>query len=187
MTRQISPEGRMSDFHPLVGVIWRSRNEEPPEEVFDRLPKWMQVEPPNVDNAIDLRRVMPQVFETLSEREQKFLWYRFWADLTLEGIGKILGVTRERVRQIEAKVLRKFMHPSRSDLLRPFIDLCPVHERRIRDAHKSAKEFRKKYMEEMEQKYQAVEDALNEKEKRRAIRVALDAEFEIWLENKGSQ
>lgn len=187
MTRRITPEGRMAEFHPVIAKIWRSRHEEPSEEVFKRLPKWMSPEPQNVDDVIDLKRLFPEMIETLSTREQKFLWFRFWADLTLEEIGSIFGVQKERVRQIEVKVLRKFIYKPRADVLQPFVDICPDYAKRLREARKSADDFKKKYMEEMAKKYKSVEEAQEEREKRRAIRVALDAEFEIWLENKRSQ
>jgi hypothetical protein len=69
-------------------------------------------------------------------------------------------------------------------VLKPFVDICPAHAKRIREAHKSADDFKKKYMEELAKKYKSVEEAQEERERRRAIRVALDAEFEIWLKNK---
>ena len=64
--------------------------------------------------------------ETLSEREAKVLRLRFGLDdgraRTLEEVGKEFDVTRERIRQIEAKVLRKLRHPSRSKKLKDFLD-----------------------------------------------------------------
>jgi len=62
----------------------------------------------------------------LTPREAKFLRMRFGIEIdndhTLEEVGKQFDVTRERIRQIEAKALRKLKHPSRSDKLRSFID-----------------------------------------------------------------
>jgi RNA polymerase primary sigma factor len=62
----------------------------------------------------------------LTPREAKVLRMRFGiemtSDHTLEEVGKQFDVTRERIRQIEAKALRKLKHPSRSDKLRSFID-----------------------------------------------------------------
>ena len=62
----------------------------------------------------------------LTSREAKVLRMRFGIDMntdhTLEEVGKQFDVTRERIRQIEAKALRKLRHPSRSDKLRSFLD-----------------------------------------------------------------
>ena len=67
-----------------------------------------------------------QVLDGLTAREAKVLRMRFGIDMntdhTLEEVGKQFDVTRERIRQIEAKALRKLRHPSRSDNLRSFID-----------------------------------------------------------------
>ncbi len=62
----------------------------------------------------------------LTSREAKVLRMRFGIDMntdhTLEEVGKQFDVTRERIRQIEAKALRKLRHPTRSDKLRSFLD-----------------------------------------------------------------
>ena len=62
----------------------------------------------------------------LTEREKEVLRLRFGLEdghpYTLEEVGKRFGVTRERIRQIEAKALRKLRHPSRSKKLRDFLD-----------------------------------------------------------------
>ena len=62
----------------------------------------------------------------MTEREQKVLRLRFEMDderaRTLEEVGKVFDVTRERIRQIEAKALRKLRHPSRSRKLRDYLD-----------------------------------------------------------------
>ena len=67
-----------------------------------------------------------QVLASLTAREAKVLRMRFGIDMntdqTLEEVGKQFDVTRERIRQIEAKALRKLRHPSRSDHLRSFLD-----------------------------------------------------------------
>ncbi len=73
-----------------------------------------------------LREQIAVVLETLNEREQKVLRLRFGLDdgktRTLEEVGGEFDVTRERIRQIEAKALRKLRHPSRSKLVRDFLD-----------------------------------------------------------------
>jgi hypothetical protein len=122
----ISKEGRLQDYHYDVGKIWRSRNEELEQEVFDRQPPWMDPDEEDRDTLIDLKRLIPKVLETLTNREQKIFWCRFWADLTLDETGAVFDVTRERIRQIEAKAIRRCKHPSRSSDLRSLLDVHPV-------------------------------------------------------------
>ncbi len=73
-----------------------------------------------------LREQLDEVLETLTDREQKVLRLRFGLDdgraRTLEEVGQKFGVTRERIRQIEAKTLRKLRHPSRSKKLKDYLD-----------------------------------------------------------------
>ncbi|OAM45319.1 RNA polymerase sigma factor RpoD [Eikenella sp. NML99-0057] len=73
-----------------------------------------------------LREATKDVLESLTPREAKVLRMRFGIDMntdhTLEEVGKQFDVTRERIRQIEAKALRKLRHPTRSDRLRSFLD-----------------------------------------------------------------
>lgn len=73
-----------------------------------------------------LREATQKVLNTLTEREAKVLRMRFGIDMntdhTLEEVGKQFDVTRERIRQIEAKALRKLRHPSRSEELRSFLE-----------------------------------------------------------------
>jgi len=81
-----------------------------------------------VDSSIDagLREATKAVLGSLTAREAKVLRMRFGIDMntdhTLEEVGKQFDVTRERIRQIEAKALRKLRHPTRSDHLRSFLD-----------------------------------------------------------------
>jgi len=73
-----------------------------------------------------LREVTAEILDTLTPREAKVLRMRFGIEMstdhTLEEVGKQFDVTRERIRQIEAKALRKLRHPTRSDRLRSFVD-----------------------------------------------------------------
>ena len=73
-----------------------------------------------------LKEQLEEVLGTLTEREQKVLTLRFGLEdgraRTLEEVGKVFNVTRERIRQIEAKALRKLRHPSRSRKLRDYLE-----------------------------------------------------------------
>ncbi len=81
-----------------------------------------------IENATaeGLREATREVLDNLTEREAKVLKMRFGIDMpsdhTLEEVGKQFDVTRERIRQIEAKALRKLRHPSRSEHLRSFLE-----------------------------------------------------------------
>ncbi len=83
---------------------------------------------PPSNSAVDLlrRREVTKILDTLTDREAKIIKLRFGIETgyprTLEEVGKIFRVTRERVRQIEAKAIRKLRHPSRSKMLRDYID-----------------------------------------------------------------
>jgi len=80
---------------------------------------------------LNLREQTAEVLKTLSPREEKIVKMRFGlqdgSEHTLEEVGQHFAVTRERIRQIEAKALRKLRHPSRSHRLRAFLDTS-VHE-----------------------------------------------------------
>ena len=82
--------------------------------------------PSEAASFVLLKEQLGAVLETLSEREAKVLRLRFGLDdgraRTLEEVGKEFDVTRERIRQIEAKALRKLRHPSRSKKLKDFLD-----------------------------------------------------------------
>lgn len=91
------------------------------------------VSPANATVHVMLKDEMNAALDTLTEREKKILMLRFGiADgsaKTLEEVGNVFKVTRERVRQIEAKALRKLRHPTRSRKLRTFLDMTLAHER----------------------------------------------------------
>jgi RNA polymerase primary sigma factor len=81
-----------------------------------------------IDAAVfdSLRNVTKDILDSLTQREAKVLRMRFGIEMntdhTLEEVGKQFDVTRERIRQIEAKALRKLRHPSRSEKLKSFLD-----------------------------------------------------------------
>ncbi len=103
-----TPIGEEQDS-PLENFIEDNKNESPEKATEKEL----------------LREQLNGVLGTLSEREEKVLRLRFGLDdgqvLTLEEVGKIFGVTRERIRQIEKKALHKLRHPSRSEKLKDFM------------------------------------------------------------------
>ena len=84
------------------------------------------VAPPEAATGAGLKNATLEILGTLTPREAKVLRMRFGigmnTDHTLEEVGKQFDVTRERIRQIEAKALRKLRHPSRSEHLRSFLD-----------------------------------------------------------------
>ena len=73
-----------------------------------------------------MKEQLVSILDTLTPREEMVLRLRYGIDdghpRTLEEVGKEFGVTRERIRQIEAKALRKLRHPSRSKKLKDYID-----------------------------------------------------------------
>lgn len=121
----------------------------------------------NTDTITDLNGTVEYVLCTLSQREREILQYRFKDKLTFDDIAKIYNVTRERIRQIEAKTLRKLRHPNRlkyikygvlgvinrireerynkyKQLERQLIELCKVNEMKA-DKIIKENELKKKY------------------------------------------
>ncbi|HTZ11220.1 MAG TPA: RNA polymerase sigma factor RpoD [Candidatus Margulisiibacteriota bacterium] len=91
------------------------------------------VSPANETVRTMLKEEMNTALSTLTEREKKILILRFGINdgctRTLEEVGSVFKVTRERVRQIEAKALKKLRHPTRSRRLRSFLDMTLAHQR----------------------------------------------------------
>ncbi|PID63909.1 MAG: RNA polymerase sigma factor RpoD [Gammaproteobacteria bacterium] len=84
------------------------------------------VSPLDAATSAGLQEAMKDILGSLTTREEKVLRMRFGIEMntdhTLEEVGKQFDVTRERIRQIEAKALRKLRHPNRSDILKAFLD-----------------------------------------------------------------
>ncbi len=100
--------------------------EEEDSHLGDFIPDEYASEPAEAASFTFLREQLMSVLDTLTEREKRVLMLRFGiADgrtRTLEEVGKEFNVTRERIRQIEAKALRKLRHPSRSKKLKDFLN-----------------------------------------------------------------
>jgi RNA polymerase primary sigma factor len=84
------------------------------------------IQPVDATIQSNLRETTTRVLALLTPREERIVRMRFGlgmnSDHTLEEVGRQFSVTRERIRQIEAKALRKLKHPSRSKVLRSFLD-----------------------------------------------------------------
>ncbi len=100
--------------------------EEEDSHLSDFIPDDEISAPADVASHVLLKEQLIDVLETLSKREEKVLRLRFGLEdgrsRTLEEVGREFDVTRERIRQIEAKALRKLRHPSRSKLLKDFLE-----------------------------------------------------------------
>ncbi|MGN0550360.1 MAG: RNA polymerase sigma factor RpoD [Acutalibacteraceae bacterium] len=100
--------------------------EEEDSHLGDFIPDDDAPAPADAASHIMLKEQLSNVLDTLTEREEKVLRLRFGLEdgrsRTLEEVGKEFNVTRERIRQIEAKALRKLRHPSRSKKLKDFLD-----------------------------------------------------------------
>jgi len=92
----------------------------------DFIPDEGQPSPVDAASKQLLKNHLDEVLSTLSDREARVLKLRFGLEgnkqMTLEEVGKVFGVTRERIRQIEAKALRKLKHPSRRKKLQDYLD-----------------------------------------------------------------
>ncbi len=92
----------------------------------DFIPDESQLSPVDAASKQLLKDHLNEVLSTLSEREANVIKLRFGLDgnrqMTLEEVGKVFGVTRERIRQIEAKALRKLKHPSRRKKLQDYLE-----------------------------------------------------------------
>jgi RNA polymerase primary sigma factor len=106
--------------------------EEEDSHLGDFIEDQTAVSPSEAVINLDLKQQTTGVLKTLTPREEKVIKMRFGledgSERTLEEVGQSFAVTRERIRQIEAKALRKLRHPSRSRKLRAFLEATPARE-----------------------------------------------------------
>lgn len=126
-----------------IRILWHTRNDELPTEEFESLPDWMAQKPPEGPESRDMELVVAYVLSTITKREETALRLRIGHSMTLEECGKALNVGRERMRQIEAKALRKLRHSSRTDILALAFDLPPdyVKSRKRLDWQRDVEEY----------------------------------------------
>ena len=98
---------QLKNCHPEVKILWDTRNDELETQVFNSVAWATEKELTSMDDVIDLHKIMQLA---MSDKEQKIIWLRFWSDQRLDEIGLIFGLSKERIRQIEKKFLRKFRY-----------------------------------------------------------------------------
>ena len=98
-----------------------------------------------------------KLLKTLSERERKVLYCRFWLTMPLEEVGELFNISGNRVRQLEAKALRKLRHPSRMDTIpdQDYYTWIPLREKKEREAEEA---LLQKEREERDARIQASEE-----------------------------
>lgn len=124
MEFKMQPSGRRSPYYGMLGTdtmpsqvrtIWYTKDEElEPDEGYklcDR--EWEDFQ--SVEKRIDNRSVILCLLDRLTEKEQDIMVMRFVDEMTLEEVGKEYGVTRERIRQIENKAIRKMIYWTREN------------------------------------------------------------------------
>lgn len=111
----------------------------------------------------DAEETLKKLMEELSEREQNFISFYYFEDFTLEEIGKMYSITRDRVRQVILKAIRKMRNPSKSNILKIGIN---AYEYINAEKKRITEETRNKYLEQFreieEEKYSNKESCLND-------------------------
>jgi len=128
-TRYQSDKRRLAMYNPdsnmYMGKSMPGNYKKPdPIDAADEIPADLTVDsdPDKSMNQQDLKKVLAKALKSLKPEEAKILMMRFSDNMTLDAIGKELGVSANRVRQIHDKALRKLKHPSRSSDLRSFLN-----------------------------------------------------------------
>lgn len=112
---------RLSEQPNEIRMMCYNRMDEPEKQEFISAPFWMFRDPPDLER-VDLPALIQQRMETLTDREQSILRLRFWEEWTLEEIGQQMQITRERVRQVEMRAMRKLRRPSVARDLEPYLE-----------------------------------------------------------------
>jgi RNA polymerase sigma factor (sigma-70 family) len=115
-------ERPLAEYHPQVGALWRSRLEEPESEEFISLPEWMDQQQTDACDLADIKRLVGESLELLTNRELLVIKMRFWEEMTLAEVGEKLSVTPSRVREIEGKALRRLRAQSVRESLVPYTE-----------------------------------------------------------------
>ncbi len=119
--RRLKRHGFLRDLHDLVDACNADAH-----LLCDLLGDEAAPAPAEAASFMLLREQLEEVLETLTDREKNVLRLRFGLEdgrsRTLEEVGQSFGVTRERIRQIESKTMSKLRHPSRSQVLRDYLD-----------------------------------------------------------------
>ena len=115
----VGASGELKKVYYTYGYL---RDEDLPELPIDEPLDTEAIDPEQALLAVELRKVLEEALDTLTPKQAKTLRLRFGigtsSDMTLDEIGRVFDLTKERIRQIEAKALRTLKHPSRADSLR---------------------------------------------------------------------
>ena len=116
--RRVFKQIKTDDLVGQVRVIWYSKDKELEKQEFDGFPTWMEDSDPQDEiKQESLEIAIHEQLLTLTAKEQIILHMRFWLEMSSDEVGLCFRVTGQRIRQIEAKALRKLRHSSRSDHL----------------------------------------------------------------------
>jgi len=85
------------------------------------------------------KKLVDKTLDTLTSRERQVIKLRFYDDMTLDDVGKVLDVTRERVRQIETKAMRKLRHPARAGVVVDCVDFKEIDKEQAKEYKAAAK------------------------------------------------
>ena len=139
-------ENKKYEIMRRIGIIEATSLDELDENSYDVVSMEFMSNPEKISDFRNLQDTLNKVLDTLTEREEKVIRARFGLDngkpKTLEEVGEMFNVGRERIRQIEAKALRKLRHPSRSKKLKEYLDEeypDQINEDFVEELHKTTR------------------------------------------------